>query len=242
MQSTHHIELPGDRTLVAHTTPGDGTPVVLLHGLYGSGLDWAPVASGLSQPTVAFDLAGFGGSAAPLRAELASYAQDLADGLDTLGIDRFELVGHSFGGAVAASLAELLGDRVVALTLLAPAGFGRIALAAVGSRVCRGPEREATRAIASPAGYSYAGPVTALWGSRDRVVSPAHAMSVSASFPQAAIHVLDGGDHHLVSGSREAVVELLRTGRTPRRARRERTRRARRLLIPGFPRFVPRFA
>jgi pimeloyl-ACP methyl ester carboxylesterase len=83
--------------------------------------------------------------------------------------------------------------------------------------------------------------VTALWGSRDRVVSPAHARHVTAAFPQAAVAVLDGADHHLVSRNRDAVADLVRSGRTPRRARRARPRRS---LRPSFPRFAPapRFA
>jgi pimeloyl-ACP methyl ester carboxylesterase len=43
-------------------------------------------------------------------------------------VERFTLVGHSLGGAVAAALAELIPERIEALFLLAPAGFGRIHL------------------------------------------------------------------------------------------------------------------
>lgn len=250
MKTTHQISLPGGRTLVACGRPGEGTPVVFIHGLFGRGAAWSEVAAELTQPAVAFDLPGFGGSDLPLRADVAAYAADLAAGLDALGVDRFELVGHSFGGAVAASLAELLGDRVVSLTLLAPAGFGRIALAEVGRRVLRGAEQQAMVALTvCPATCSYRGPVTALWGERDRVVRPSHARRLLSVLPQARVAILDGADHHLVSGSRDAIVELVRSGRTPRRTRRERTRRARRVLRPSFPAFPrlrlgsePRFA
>ena len=50
-----------------------------------------------------------------------------------LGVTRFTLVGHSLGGAVATALAELMPERVNALVLLAPAGFGRIGLAEAAS-------------------------------------------------------------------------------------------------------------
>ena len=49
--------------------------------------------------------------------------------LAALEVHDFTLVGHSLGGAVAAGLAERLGDDVAALVLIAPAGFGRIHLA-----------------------------------------------------------------------------------------------------------------
>ena len=50
-----------------------------------------------------------------------------------LGVDRFTLVGHSLGGAVATALAELLPAHVCSLVLLAPAGFGRVQLAEAAS-------------------------------------------------------------------------------------------------------------
>jgi pimeloyl-ACP methyl ester carboxylesterase len=225
MKTTHQISLPGGRQLTARSTPGEGVPVVFLHGLFGSSASWAEVCSGLDSPCIAIDLPGFGGSDAPPRPDVAAYAEDVAAALTELGIDRFELVGHSFGGAVAAALAERLPLRVVSLLLLAPAGFGRTPLASLGRRVCRGPERQATAALvaAGPAGAErYAGPVTALWGERDRVVSPSHGRRLVAALPQAHVAVLDGADHHLVSDRRDAIVDAVRTGRTPRRARRSR--------------------
>ena len=44
--------------------------------------------------------------------------------LDALGIERAHLVGHSLGGAVAATLAAEHPERVASLTLIAPAGLG----------------------------------------------------------------------------------------------------------------------
>jgi pimeloyl-ACP methyl ester carboxylesterase len=78
---------------------------------------------------VAFDLPGFGYSDVPSLGSIAGYARDIAEGLAMLGVERFTLVGHSLGGAVAAALAELIPDKVAGLVLLAPAGFGRIRLA-----------------------------------------------------------------------------------------------------------------
>jgi pimeloyl-ACP methyl ester carboxylesterase len=108
--------------------PGAGT-VVLLHGLLDSSEGWAPLAEGLSCRLIAFDVPGFGYSDAPPRGSIDQYARDVADGLAKLGVERFTLVGHSLGGAVATAVAELLPAQVTALVLLAPAGFGRIGLA-----------------------------------------------------------------------------------------------------------------
>src|SRR5918997_19706 len=103
MKTTHQISLPGGRTLVARIQPGEGVPIVFLHGLFGSAASWAEVCSALDRPCIAFDLPGFGGSDAPSRPLVAAYAEDIAAGLAALGVGRLELVGHSFGGAVAAS-------------------------------------------------------------------------------------------------------------------------------------------
>jgi pimeloyl-ACP methyl ester carboxylesterase len=71
------------------------------------------------------------GSATPIRrrGSLVGYARDINGGLEMLGVGRLTLVGHLLGGAVAAALADLLPDRVRALVLLAPTGFGRLPLA-----------------------------------------------------------------------------------------------------------------
>jgi pimeloyl-ACP methyl ester carboxylesterase len=103
--------------------------VVLLHGLLDSSEGWTRVCEALDGRRIAFDLPGFGYSACPGRGSLVGYAEDVAAGLRRLGAERFTVVGHSLGGAVAVALSELIPERIDALVLLAPAGFGRIRLA-----------------------------------------------------------------------------------------------------------------
>ena len=45
--------------------------------------------------------------------------------MDAAGIDKAHLVGHSLGGAIATEIALTAPARVTALTLIAPAGFGK---------------------------------------------------------------------------------------------------------------------
>ena len=123
------LHLRHGRTLCVRRWPGAGPTLVFLHGLLDSSEGWTPVCEALGGTRIAFDLPGFGYSDPPPSGSLAAYAQDLAEGLQALGDPGFTLVGHSLGGAVAAALAELLPGRVDALVLLAPAGFGRIAVA-----------------------------------------------------------------------------------------------------------------
>jgi pimeloyl-ACP methyl ester carboxylesterase len=108
--------------------PGEGGPLVLLHGLLDSSAGWEGLAAGTRRPCVAFDLPGFGGSEAPRQPVIDSYADDIVAGIAQLGLDDFTLVGHSLGGAIATSVAERCAE-VHSLVLLAPAGFGPIRLA-----------------------------------------------------------------------------------------------------------------
>jgi pimeloyl-ACP methyl ester carboxylesterase len=124
------LRLSDGRALCARRWAGSGAEVlVVLHGLLDSSEGWSAVGERVPCTQVAFDLPGFGYSDAPRRGSIAEYAHDVAEGLALLGVERFTLVGHSLGGAVATALAELLPDRVAALVLLAPAGFGRLHLA-----------------------------------------------------------------------------------------------------------------
>jgi pimeloyl-ACP methyl ester carboxylesterase len=125
------IRLGNGRALCARRWAGGGDhAVVILHGLLDSSEGWTALCDKLrSRPRIAFDLPGFGYSDPASRGSIRGYAEDVAEGLAALGVGRFTLVGHSLGGAVATALAEMYPDRIGALVLLAPAGFGRIRLA-----------------------------------------------------------------------------------------------------------------
>ena len=123
------VALPDGRRLSVECWPGDGAPLVLLHGLLDCGVGWKHLAGVMDRPCYAFDLPGFGDSDLPTRNRVSAYAQDVQAALAVLDVHDFTLVGHSLGGAVATGLAERLRDDVAALVLIAPAGFGRIHLA-----------------------------------------------------------------------------------------------------------------
>src|SRR3954470_1995152 len=128
------VQLPSERSVRVREYPGSGTPVVLLHGLLDSSEGWHEVAARSERHCFAVDLPGFGGSTCPPYERIASYARDVARALDGLGLERYFLIGHSFGGAVATALAEQRPDHVSALVLVAPAGYGRIGLAELASK------------------------------------------------------------------------------------------------------------
>ena len=124
------LRLTDGRAMCVRRWAGAGNePLVVLHGLLDSSEGWGRLCRGVSCPVIAFDLPGFGYSDPPECGSIEGYARDVADGLDLLGIERFTLIGHSLGGAVATAIAEKMPDRVAGLVLLAPAGFGRLHLA-----------------------------------------------------------------------------------------------------------------
>lgn len=96
------------------------TPLLLLHGWGGSSRYWGPTMRdfGADRRVVAPDLPGFGDSP-PL--EEAASAQRLADLViafaDAVGIETFDLNGHSFCASVAIHIAARYPQRVRRLVL-----------------------------------------------------------------------------------------------------------------------------
>jgi pyruvate dehydrogenase E2 component (dihydrolipoamide acetyltransferase) len=102
---------------------GGGEPLVLLHGVATSRLIWRRVTAPLagSRPVVAVDVPGFGQSA---PAGAGFELEEVADALVIqLGLERFDLLGHSLGGALAVAVAARHPDRVRRLVLVSPAGL-----------------------------------------------------------------------------------------------------------------------
>lgn len=96
--------------------------VVLLHGLGADAESWHfqyPVLIQAGFRPLAPDLPGFGRSTmSAQRWSVKRTASRLAAWLAALGIDRFALVGHSMGGAVAQELASICAERVEKLVLV----------------------------------------------------------------------------------------------------------------------------
>lgn len=117
-------ELDG-RRIHLQEQAGEGTPVVLLHGLPGTAADFDAVLERLpGRHTIAIDRPGYGhsdGGYHPLDEQLAT----IEALLDARGIDRAILVGHSYGGALALAFAARHPERVERLVLAAAAAAGQ---------------------------------------------------------------------------------------------------------------------
>jgi pimeloyl-ACP methyl ester carboxylesterase len=94
---------------------GQGQAVVMLHGFADTGDMWAPVATALagSRTVVVPDLRGMGLSSQPARGyDKKTQALDIAGVLDTLKIDKVQLVSHDIGNMVAYAFAAQFPERV----------------------------------------------------------------------------------------------------------------------------------
>ena len=108
---------------------GDGPPVLLLHGSGPGVTAWAnwrltiPVL-GRHFRVVAPDIVGFGFTQRPadVTYDLGTWTAHAVGVLDALGIERAHVVGNSFGGALAMSLAIHHPDRVARLVLMGSVG------------------------------------------------------------------------------------------------------------------------
>lgn len=106
---------------------GEGSPVVLVHGLASRGDDWAPFLPTLAQRhrVYALDLLGYGSSDRPHDVDYSvALETDVVRGfLDALHLERTDLVGVSMGGWIALKLAAEHPERVRKLVLIDSAGF-----------------------------------------------------------------------------------------------------------------------
>jgi pimeloyl-ACP methyl ester carboxylesterase len=98
-------------------------PMILIHGFISSNLVWNEVFLPLARAgfrVIAPDLPGYGYSDKPFDARYTIDAQAYAvlGLMDRLGIDRATIVGASYGGAVAATIALDYPDRVANLVLV----------------------------------------------------------------------------------------------------------------------------
>jgi pimeloyl-ACP methyl ester carboxylesterase len=122
--TTTRIALPTGVTLdVQLGGARGGDPVVLLHGFPESHRTWRAVAPALAEDhfVVVPDQRGFGGSDKPAGVE--AYAterilEDLIALADALELERFTLVGHDWGGAVAWLAALRHPDRLKRLVIV----------------------------------------------------------------------------------------------------------------------------
>jgi len=105
----------------------DTPPLLIVHGLYGSGRNWGVIAKRLSdmRHVIAPDMRNHGNSAWAAPHDYPAMADDLAEVIDAHG-GRADVVGHSMGGKAAMLLALRRPQSVRRLLVadIAPVGYG----------------------------------------------------------------------------------------------------------------------
>lgn len=139
------VEANGFR--IRYMEAGHGTPLIHLHGAGGPRLTSGHDLLSKHYRVIAFEMPGFGRSPENTRtATMADLAATMAEAIANMRLDRFNLLGTSFGGKVALWLAAQRRDRVLGLVLEAPA-----AIRPIGTQPPSGtPEEMARRLYAHP--------------------------------------------------------------------------------------------
>ena len=128
----YEVDTQGQRLRMAYmdiaAANPNGRTVVLLHGKNFSGAYWAPTIKALTAQgyrVIAPDQIGFGKSSKPSSYQFSfqALAANTRVILDSLGVEKFVLVGHSMGGMLAVRMALLYPERVERLVLVNPIGL-----------------------------------------------------------------------------------------------------------------------
>jgi len=99
---------------------GSGPPVLILHGLFGSRRNWLTLAKQLagSARVIVADLRNHGDSPHDPSMFWGEMAEDVRHLLDRIGVERALIAGHSMGGKVAMTFANLFPESTSALLIL----------------------------------------------------------------------------------------------------------------------------
>ena len=112
------------RARVAGSGNADGEGVILLHGFPETSIMWEPLLEALRRDgyhAIAFDQRGYSPGARPLMENAytkGKLANDVLAIADAAGFDKFHIIGHYFGGAIAWTVADRHRERVLSLTSL----------------------------------------------------------------------------------------------------------------------------
>ncbi len=111
-----------------YTEQGDGFPLVIIHGLFGSADNWRTLSKKFAETyrVIALDLRNHGRSPHTEGMSYGAMAADVLALMDKLGLEKAYILGHSMGGKVAMQLALNHAGRVEKLIVadIAPVEYG----------------------------------------------------------------------------------------------------------------------
>lgn len=109
-----------------YSVQGNGTPLILIHGIGAARDTWRFVLPILEQhfTVITYDLRGHGKSPNPgSEFELEDLVNDLERVRERVGVEKAHFAGHSLGGMIGPAYARKHPERVLSLGLLSTAAF-----------------------------------------------------------------------------------------------------------------------
>jgi pimeloyl-ACP methyl ester carboxylesterase len=134
--------------------PSERRPhLTFLHGQPGAGSDWSALIDQLpdSWDVLAGDRPGYGSNNAG-PGDFSANARFVLRELDAAEVAETVLVGHSYGGGVAVTVAAMAPERVRALVLVSSVGPGCLNGWDTSCRACRGNRLFGMRVVAHSMG------------------------------------------------------------------------------------------
>ncbi|MGB0388397.1 MAG: alpha/beta fold hydrolase [Ardenticatenaceae bacterium] len=219
-----------------YETFGSGPPLVLVHGLGGSGQWWLHNIEPLSWHFTLYvvDLPGFGRSAPTCSlVQLVSY---LPAWLDEVGLERVQIVGHSMGGYLVQHLAATQPERVERLVLMGTLGvplyakthdmvlrflseLENIPLPFWPTMISDGLHAgipalwrltdEICKLDARPLMAQIQVPTLILWGEHDWLLPVEMGIKMAHLIPKASFYVIENAGHNVMIDQPEAVNQHL---------------------------------
>ncbi len=117
------------RIVLYYKSLGDGPPLIILHGLFGSGDNWRTIGKDLAKDyqVILVDQANHSRSPWTTTWSYDQAAEDIVAVMDDLDLEKAHVLGHSMGGKVALTLAQMYSSRVDNLIVvdIAPKSYQR---------------------------------------------------------------------------------------------------------------------
>ena len=105
-----------------HKIYGTGKPVIIMHGLFGSGDNWRTIAKNLEADfqCIVVDMRNHGRSPHDPEMNFSLMTEDIHELMIDLGLEQASLIGHSMGGKVAMAFAlhhPTLVDKLIVVDI-----------------------------------------------------------------------------------------------------------------------------
>lgn len=113
IQTCNHIKL-------AYSDEGEGTPIILIHGLDGNSAGFKDLKNELKRThrVITYDVRGHGKSSRLESYDLKDHVEDLRHLMDKLNVRSAHILGHDMGGIIGREYTEKYQYRVISLTVI----------------------------------------------------------------------------------------------------------------------------